>query len=182
MKNAILLHGTGDFPSSYWFPYVQKGLEDKGYDVWVPELPEADTPNIRVQLPFVLEHGRFDRETVMVSHSAGGPLLLSVLENINEQIRQAILVAGYCAPLEKVPNDQIRQATYDWGKIRQHVKDIFFINSDNDPWGCDDKQGRAMFDRLGGTQIIRQGEGHFGSGTFNQPYDEFPLLLKLIED
>lgn len=44
-----------------------------------------------------------------------------------------------------------------------------------------------MFDRLGSdtdhatTQIIRHGEGHFGSGIFKQPYDEFPLLLKLVD-
>jgi hypothetical protein len=32
-----------------------------------------------------------------------------------------------------------------------------------------------MFDHLGGTQIIKHGEGHMGSDTFKQPYKEFPL-------
>lgn len=36
-----------------------------------------------------------------------------------------------------------------------------------------------MFDRLGGTQIIKN-EGHFGSTTFNQLYPYFPLLLAVI--
>ncbi len=38
-----------------------------------------------------------------------------------------------------------------------------------------------MFDHLGGTQIIKHGEGHMGSDTFTQPYREFPLLVQLID-
>lgn len=72
------------------------------------------------------------------------------------------------------------QPGYDWERIKTHVRDVVFIHSDNDPWGCDDKKGREMFDHLGGTLIIRHGEGHMGSNKFNQPYREFPLLLKLI--
>jgi hypothetical protein len=58
------------------------------------------------------------------------------------------------------------------------VRDLVFINAPVDPYGCDAEQGRAMFERLGGTQIIR-GDGHFGD--YNQPYDTFPLLDKLID-
>jgi hypothetical protein len=65
--------------------------------------------------------------------------------------------------------------------MKSHFKDIIFINSDNDPWGCTDVQGRIMFDHLGGTQVIVH-EGHMGSTTHKQPYKEFPLLLKLIEE
>jgi hypothetical protein len=38
-----------------------------------------------------------------------------------------------------------------------------------------------MFDNLGGMQIVLH-EGHMGSTYYNQPYKEFPLLLKLIKD
>jgi hypothetical protein len=34
-----------------------------------------------------------------------------------------------------------------------------------------------MFDRVGGTQIIRD-DGHFGD--YNQPYDTFELVDRLI--
>jgi hypothetical protein len=52
------------------------------------------------------------------------------------------------------------------------------VNSPDDPYGCDDKPGRALFDRLGGTQIVRN-DGHFGD--HDQPYDTFPLLDRLID-
>jgi len=50
MKNAILLHGTSDSPNRYWFPYIKMELEKSGYDVWPPQLPEHETPNLEVQL------------------------------------------------------------------------------------------------------------------------------------
>jgi hypothetical protein len=46
------------------------------------------------------------------------------------------------------------RTSYDWAAINAHARDLYFINSCHDPYGCDDKQGRAMFERLGGTQIV----------------------------
>jgi len=144
-------------------------------------LPDADIPDIKKWLPTALT-GTYNSETVIVGHSAGGPLALSILEHLKNSIRMAILVAGFGKQLEKDKKPQaILQASYDWEKIKRNVKKIIFINSDNDPWGCNDKEGRYMFDHLGGTQIILHGEGHMGSDTFKQPYKEFPLLVKLIE-
>ena len=70
------------------------------------------------------------------------------------------------------------QARYDWAAIKAHARDLYFINSVVDPYGCDDQQGRAMFDRLGGTQIIRD-DGHFG--VVGQPFDTFELLDRLVD-
>ena len=181
MKNANLFHGTGCNATSYWFPYLKRELERESYKVWVPNLPDADTPDIKKWLPAALK-GTYNSETVIVGHSAGGPLVLSILEHLNKPIRMAILVAGYARQKgeRKVP-ELILQDDYDWKKIKKNVKEIIFINSDNDPWGCNDIEGRYMFDHLGGTQIILHGEGHMGSDTFKQPYKEFPLLVKLIE-
>ena len=76
--------------------------------------------------------------------------------------------------------DDIIKKSYDWEKIKAHSEEFVFINSDNDPWGCDDIQGRRMLDKLGGVQIVMKGEGHMGSVSRNQPYKEFPLLKKII--
>ncbi len=179
MKNAIILHGTGDKNTDFWFPYVKEKLEEKGYEVWLPQLPNAEKSNIRDWLSFVLDNGKFTNETVLIGHSAGSQLILSILEKITVQIKQAILVSGYAESVRVTSDSEVR-ADLDWKKIKQNAQDIIFINSDNDPWECDDKQGRIMLDKLGGTQIIRKGEGHMGSTTHKQPYKEFPLLIKLI--
>ncbi len=176
MTNVIILHGTDCSPNSHWYPYIKQNLENKGYDVWVPALPNTNEANLKDWLPFVLKNGTINENTIIIGHSAGSPLILSILENINIKIKQAILVAGFL-----VLDSKILQTSYNWDKIKSNVDDIIFINSDDDPWGCNDKQGRNMFDKLGGTLIIRHGEGHMGSSTFKQPYKEFPFLLNLIK-
>lgn len=181
MKNAIIFHGTGCTPNSFWQPFVVSQLRERGYDVWVPQLPDADNPRFETWLPIALQ-GKYTNETVLIGHSSGGPLVLSVLENINVAIAKAILVAGYSRPKGVNPkNEPILQESYDWKKIKSHAREFFFINSDNDPWGCTDVEGRYMLDHLGGTLIIKKGEGHMGSDMYHQPYKKFPLLVKLIE-
>ncbi|NMB57038.1 alpha/beta hydrolase [Candidatus Beckwithbacteria bacterium] len=181
MKNAIVIHGTGCDSKSYWIPSIKKFLEKRSYEVWTPNLPDSDIPDLKKWLPLVLNKGKFNKNTVLIGHSAGSPFILSVLENINITIHKAILVAGYYKVKSNEDNPLILQKIYNWTKIRKNVKDIIFINSNNDPWGCDDKQGLGLFKKLGGTLIIRESEGHMGSDSFKQPYKRFLLLEKLLE-
>ncbi len=181
MKNIVLLHGMGETPESFWYPWLAHQLRQRGYAVWAPQLPEADAPVLTRQLPFVLDSGKVKPETVIIAHSAGCPLALGVLERLEQKITQAILVAGFARPLPGAEKaTPVLQSQYGWERIKKNVGELIFIHSDNDPWGCDDREGRYMFDRLGGMLIVRHGEGHMGSTTYRQPYPDFPLLLKLI--
>jgi len=182
MKNAIIFHGTGCTPDSYWFPSIKKHLETLGYDVSAPQLPDQDNPTLANWLPVALG-GVFTEETVIIGHSAGGPLVLSVLENIKVQIHKAILVAGFARPLrgDNGKVQPILQSKYNWEKIKKSAKDIIYLNSDNDPWTIDHEEGLYMYRKTGGTLIIREGEGHMGSDSFHQPYTKFLLLEKLLE-
>ena len=182
MKNAILIQGAGETKRSFWLPYVSRELAKRGYAVWLPQLPHNDKPDVKVTLPFILNNGVFSKETIIIGHSAGCALVLAVLQHIKVQIRQAILVAGYWRELPPPGANGALLQRYDFPTIKKHVCDIVYINSDNDPWGCDDLQGKEMFDRLGGTLILRHGEGHMGSDLFKQPYKTFPLLLKLVDN
>ncbi len=181
-KNVVILHGTSETKESFWIPWLTKNLEEKGYIVSCPTLPDADTPDIKNWLPVALKED-YNPETILIGHSAGGPLQLSVLENINVKIKQAILVAEYARKDANKPKPElILQDTYNWEKIRNNVEDLILLNSDNDPWGCTDIEGRYILDNIGkGKLIVMKGEGHMGSDTYSQPYREFPFLLKLID-
>lgn len=180
MKNAIIFHGTDCTPEDFWYPWLKKHLEEKGYTVTVPSYPEINHESVAETLPKALEN-KFDADTVLIGHSAGSPLILAILEKLDVQVKQAILVAGYANRVDMEP-DPILKPSYDWEKISNNVSDIIFLNSDNDPWKCDDKAGRYMLDNIGkGKLVIMKGEGHMGSTSYNQPYKEFPFLLKLIE-
>lgn len=178
MKNAIIFHGTDDNPNRYWYKWLGRELEKEGYTVAIPYNPTINKEPISTFLPKVMNQHTFDSETLLVGHSAGGPLILSILEHIDVQIAKAVLVAGYCTHPDDQMEDPILQEKYNWEKIRSNVKEIVFINSVNDPWSCNDAQGRIMFDHLGGTQVILN-DGHFGSIPKGQAYDTFPLLKTL---
>ena len=175
-RRAIIFHGPGAHPDVVWLPWLRERLPERGYAVEVPHYPGLNVEPIASFLPKVLANHTFDANTVLVGHSGGAALLLAVLEHLDARVDQAILVAGYCTQ----PNEEdepVLQDSYDWAAIRASVDDLYFINSRDDPYGCNDGQGRAMFEQLGGTQIVRD-DGHFGD--IGQPYESFELLDRLI--
>ncbi|HNQ30887.1 MAG TPA: alpha/beta hydrolase [Candidatus Woesebacteria bacterium] len=182
MKNAIILHGISSKPTDFWFPYVGEQLRSRGYNVWTPNLPQPDAPDIDVVVPFLLQNGTFTSETVVIGHSSGASLILALLEKLSSSVDCALLVAGFVERGGTRPKEAVKPTvdSYAWDKIRGNAHRIFIINSVNDPWGCDETQGRIMFDRLGGTMITNH-DGHMGSQYYSQPYREFPLLLSLVD-
>ncbi len=91
------------------------------------------------------------------------------------------MFSGYSKALRATSEIEKNTEDFSWKDIKGKGKELIFINSDNDPWTCDDTQGRIMLDHLDGIQIILKGEGHMGSTFYNQPYKEFPLLVRLID-
>jgi uncharacterized protein len=168
---AIIFHGTGARPEWIWYPWLASRLGDRGYAVEVPHHPGINVEPIAAFLPQVLRAHAYDEETVLVGHSGGAALLLAILERLDVVIPQAFLVAGY-STRPNTEDEPVLQESYDWEAIRAHVRDIYFLNSAEDEFGCDIDQGRAMFDHLGGTLIARN-DGHFVS-------DTLPILDRLI--
>ena len=176
-SNAIIFHGSGGHPDHAWYGWLGRQLSDRGYTVELPHYPGLNREPIATFLPTVLAAHTFDEETVLIGHSGGAALLLSLLEHLDLRVSQAILVAGYST--QPNTNDEpVLQGSYDWELIKAHVRDLYFVNSVVDPYGCDATQGRAMLDHLGGTQIIRN-DGHFGD--WNQDYPTFELLDRLVD-
>jgi uncharacterized protein len=176
-KNAIIFHGSGGHPDHVWYGWLGRQLADRGYTVGLPHYPGLNREPVATFLPTVLAAHSFDEETVLVGHSGGAALLLSLLEHVDVRVSQAILVAGYS--MRPNTNDElVLQTSYDWDLIKAHVRDVYFVNSVHDPYGCDAAQGRVLLDHLGGTQIVRN-DGHFGD--WNQDYPTFELLDRLID-
>lgn len=185
MKNAIIIGGSGSDKNSFWYPYITKHLKDQKYQISFPQVTKL--PNSKKSLDAALQillSEQFNQHTVLIGHSLGGPLALSTLERISSQIALTIIVAGFCRPTyingKKLPPPSILQAKYQWKKIKDNSKNIIYINSNNDPWGCNDKEGYYMWKKTGGNLTLLEDEGHMGSGSQNQPYKQFPLLKSII--
>jgi len=158
-RSAIIFHGTTARPEYVWYPWLAERLRGRGYVVETPHHPGTNIEPIAEFLPKVLAAHAFDADTVLIGHSGGAALLLAILEKLDVAVAQAVFVAGYVTP-PNTAEEPVLQATYDWHAIKAHAREFWFLNSVTDPFGCDAAQGRALFDRLGGTLVLRD-EGHF---------------------
>lgn len=180
MKNAVIFHGHGSTECSFWHPYLKQELEERDFKVWLPTLPETEHPKLHKQLSFIQNNWKYTEESIIVGHSSGVPLAIALLESLQIKIHLAVFVAGFITAIDKEAINMLKES-YDWEKIKNNIAHPITINSDNDPWGCNDTQGKLIFEKIGGMQITLHGEGHMGSDSFKQPYKQFPLLIKLIE-
>lgn len=69
-KRAFVVHGWDGCPKEERFPWLTKELEAEGFNVFVPQLPDAGSPRIQKWVPELAEIvGAPDRNTYFVGHS-----------------------------------------------------------------------------------------------------------------
>lgn len=183
MKQAVLLHGTdGNDHDYFWFADTRAFLEDHGYEVWWPQLPNTHRPQLEESLAFVEENlPALDEESIIIGHSSACPLILSLLENSMLEVKQVVLVSGFYEPIDDaneggISHLMLPEGGFDWDRIRTAAQQFVLINSDNDPWGCTADKARPVAEELDGQLVVATGLGHMGSSGFNQPMPELPLL------
>jgi predicted alpha/beta hydrolase family esterase len=184
MRRAWLLHGTGGSDTDYfWFSDTSQYLAAQDYEVWWPLLPHTEKPNLQETLEYIESNmPEPNEETVIIGHSSACPVILHMLESFRVRIKQAILISGFYQSLhdDGYSDLMLPQEGFKFNEAKKHTKEIILINSDNDPWGCTDTQARPVAIALDAPLILTPGQGHMGSGAYNQPYREFPLLERLL--
>jgi len=131
--NFVLLHGYTGSPDTNFFPWLKKELEDRGYKVSAPTLPNTNNPKIKEQVDYVIKNCRFDENTVLLGHSLGSVIALKVIEQLNKPIKKLILAAGFIEPNTK---DRPYVKTFDWKfnleKIKKNARQIIIFKDKND--------------------------------------------------
>lgn len=176
LMNLILLHGTWWTPDNHWFPDIQEFCFDNDVSCRAPEIPNSDNIHREEASTYIIKNGTFTSDTIIIWHSAGAALILSILEHLDSPIKQAILVAWFLSldyPCVK--------STYDRDSIKKNAWELICINSNDDPRKCDHTQGELICERTWGTLIVPRNQWHFWTETFNQEYTTFPLLKRLID-
>lgn len=187
MKNALILHGAANNHTGNWFPWLKERLEEKGYKVWSPDLPNDQRPIQKEWLETIFSNKdwQFNEESVIIGHSAGATLILRILDRLKdgEKINQAIFVA---CPIDKGQfpqfwqyKEDLTKDPFNWEKIKKSAKDFIFIASDNDPYDCGERHAKLMHQNLGGKLVIKKGQGHFNL-EIGEQYRQFPELLDLV--
>ncbi len=184
MKRIFIVHGWDGYPEEGWFPWLKKQLEEKGFKVFVPQLPDPANPRIEKWVPKLAETvGKADAETYFVGHSMGCQTIARYLESLPEDIKTGgvVFVAGYFKKLTNLEDNEVKKMARHWletpvdlNKAHSHIRKSVAIFSDNDPYVLLDNQDDFK-NKLGSEIIIQHDMGHFSgsTGTF-----ELPVVLE----
>ena len=181
MPTAFIFHGTAGHSQENWFPWLKKKLEERGFEVIVPQFPtpENQTPEAWLEVFRPYQH-LWDEHTLVFGHSLGGAFLLRVLEEVEVEIRAAFLVAAPIGilPIKNIATDKpFLEKSFDWETIRSRAQDFFIFHSDNDPF-MNPENGKQLAGHLGVELNLVPGAGHFNTAS---GYTTFEALLEKVD-
>lgn len=161
--NVVLFHGYAEIPEMYWLPWVHKRLEDEGYQVWAPTLPDPLKPDLKKWIKATAAQAKkWDENTIVIGHSMGGVLALRLLETVvKRRVRAVILVsAPFASTLKFDWFMTFFGRPIDWAVTKTRAKSFVAIQSDNDPIVPADHAIRYQ-ERLGARLVTTKSDGHF---------------------
>lgn len=171
MKRVIVVHGWDGHPESGWFPWIKRELEQKKFQVIIPQLPEPEKPRIQNWVPALskaIENP--DERTYLVGHSMGCQTIARYLAGLRSDIKVggAIFAAGFFKRLTGLEdNPDVQETDKHWltapldlSKVRTHIIKSVALFSDNDPWVPLDNQDDFK-DKLGSEIVVVKNMGHF---------------------
>jgi len=183
MKKAVILHGTDGNHKENWFPWLKNELELREFNVWSPDLPQADEPSIKRYNKFLLKKNdwEFDQDTILIGHSSGAVAILGLLQDLPKDISvdTCYLVGAFKDDLGWDSLKNLFDDPFDFNLIKTKAKQFIFIHSDNDPY-CPLDHAKFLSKELNGILIKKKKQKHFSVGTMGKQYLQFPDLLNLI--
>ena len=187
MKNCIIVHGCPSIKEKvidiekrtydkHWIPWIRNKLEEKGFRVEVPLMPEPWSPKYIVWKK-IFDELDINEETVLVGHSCGGGFLVRWLGDTGKRIRKLILVApaishsGNYKSLSNLLNFKI-----DTSIINNVSKAVIFVSNDDSKGIL--KSVNLFSEALNIKVIEFRDKGHFTLGDMGT--EEFPELLEEV--
>ena len=175
MKRVYIIHGYTGHPEKNWFPWLKNELQEMGFAVEVPAMPNAGSPQLAEWLPFL--HSLIsnpDEQTFLVGHSLGCIAILRYLESLPQDVKigGALLVAGFSRPIHLTELNNFFETPLDYQKCKTHALAISCINSTNDPH-VPLEDGIVMQDKLSAKLFIYKDGGHLNE---KSGFKEFALV------
>ena len=181
MKKAVILHGTDGNPEGNWFPWLKNELENRGYEVWVPLLPDNHMPNRSVYNDFLFSSGWDLNDNVVIGHSSGAVEVLNLLMDPRCPHIKAGVLVGIWESTADTPLDPQQFASlfppsgFDYQLIKEKAGGLLFVHGQDDPY-CPLEQAQWMAERTSSDIVIVPEGKHLGAS-----FDRLPILLEALE-
>lgn len=174
IKRAVLLHGTDGNPDDLWFPWLRKQLENSGYQVFSPLLPDNHTPNRATYDDFLKSSGWDFNDDVVIGHSSGATTALNLLSaDWFPKVRSTVLVGAFLnehllqvnAPewYDQSQFTNLFSSDYDVDLLKEKGGKFYFVHGSDDPY-CDIGDARKLCGKVGGVFIEIPDGGHLSGG------------------
>jgi len=192
-KRVFIIHGWGGYPEEGCFPWLKKELEQRGFTVFNPAMPEPLNPKIDVWVSFLRKQvGIPDKDTILFGHSIGAQTILRYLESLNEneKIGGAVFLAGWVhltdEAIETDEDSKIAkpwlEIPLNWDKIKSHSEKFVGIFSDNDSL-VPIADSELFKNKLGAKIIIENKKGHFsGSDGIKESPSALETVLEIVRE
>lgn len=188
MKRVIIVHGWGGSPNGKdWIPWAKEKLEEKGYEVIMPLMPDSLNPKIETWVPFLSQIvGSPQNTDIFIGHSIGCQTILRYLETLEDgqKVDKIILVAPWGASLVNLDDSEDEETAkpwletpINWEKIKTKANSFVALFCDNDPYVPLGENKPVFEEKLGVKSIIQHNQGHF---TEDDGTKELPILLELL--
>ncbi|MFA5358733.1 MAG: alpha/beta fold hydrolase [Patescibacteria group bacterium] len=147
----LVIHGLCGNSNENWFPWLKDNAQKIGYEVLVPDLPNADEPKMEEWLSVLAGlKEKLVGEIIVIGHSLGAAVACKFVEENNLKINKLILVAptgssqgedNWQALKSAGVTDSGIQAIkdfngvkIDWKNLQSLIESPFICMSDNDPY------------------------------------------------
>lgn len=166
MKKVFIVHGWGGAPDKNWIPWLKSELQNLGYEVTVPKMPDTEAPDIAAWVNHLASvAGTPDTNTYFVGHSIGCQTILRYLETLDQPIGGAVFVAGWFN-LENLEDEESQNIAEPWiktsiniSKIKKILLKSILIISEDDDFGAF-QENMEKFSQLGSQTVVLSNAGH----------------------
>jgi predicted alpha/beta hydrolase family esterase len=156
LKKAVFLHGTDANPNDNWWSWLRKTLEERGYEIYAPILPDNHTPNRKTYEEFLKNSGWDFSDNLIIGHSSGATTVLNLLlTDWFPKVKTVVLVGIFLNEnltktadwYEEGQFDSLFLDKYDPEKISKKANNFYLVHGDNDPY-CDINDAKELAKKL----------------------------------
>ena len=161
-KTALLLHGFTSTSNSYFLPKTREYLEDNGFEVCAPDLPNPDAPSLESWIAAVepmLASVNHEFDTV-VCHSLGGSLAFQLLSRHLLKAKKLFVIGSSYGPCANRDMNTFSSPAIDFNLVKEYTGSIYAVFSLDDPW-TPSEYGLLTIKELGAIGLVFSNMGHF---------------------